>query len=72
MRTRLSLPLDAETLVFNAAETNLTYGHFKVSATAPVDSTEAVVEVEVFYNPSEGFDKVNICGNHHSTPKGYI
>ena len=70
MRTRLSLPLDAETLVFNAVETNLTYGHFEVSATAPADSTEAVVEVEVFYSSSEAFDEMNICGIHQPSPEG--
>ena len=70
MKTSLSFPLDAETLMFNAAETNLTYGHFEVSATAPVDATEAVVEVEVFYSSSEAFDKMNLCGIHQPSPEG--
>ena len=70
MKTSLSFPLDAETLMFNAEETDLTYGHFEVSATAPVDATEAVVEVEVFYSSSESFDEINICGIHHLTPEG--
>ena len=70
MRTSLSLPLDAKTLAFNAAESNLTYGHFEVSATAPAGSTEAIVEVEVFYTSSEAFDKMNICCIHERTPEG--
>ena len=67
MRTSLSLPLDAETLVFNAAETNLTYGRFEVSATAPQGSTEAIVEVEVFYTSPEAFNNVTMCGIHNPT-----
>ena len=51
--------------MFNALDTNLTYGHFEVSATAPVDSTQAIVEVEVFYTSPEAFNNVTMCSTHH-------
>ena len=70
MRTSLNLPLDAKTLVFNAAETNLIYGHFEVSATAPQGSTEAIVEVEVFYTSPKAFDNVTMCDIHYFTSAG--
>ena len=70
MRSSLSLPLDAESLRFSAGNTNITHGHFEVSATAPAGSTEAIVDVDAFYDSPEVFDNMTMCRIHDDTWDG--
>ena len=59
-RASLKLPLNAESLRFSA-DTNLAYGNFEISVTAPAGSSKAIVDVDVFYNSSEAFDALTMC-----------
>ena len=70
-RAKLSLPLDAKTFMFDAVETNLTYGHFEVSATAPAGSTEAIVEVEASYNSPQAFANMTTCRIRRHSREGH-
>ena len=35
-----------------------------MSATAPADSKDVIVDMDVFYNTSEAFDALNMCSLH--------
>ena len=57
------LPLDAKELYF-LAEGSLAHGTFEVSPTAPANSTNAVVEVDVFYKLQESLNDLSLCTIH--------
>ena len=68
--TNTSLPLSQKELYF-LAEGSLASGTFEVSATAPHDATEAIVEIGVSTYHPELFDDMTTCRMHSSDSWGF-
>lgn len=69
-KAEFRVPLSAPSLMFSA-NSSIVYRHFELSATAPADSAEAIVDVEASHDSVEAFEAVTACPIHDRNWDGW-